>query len=111
MTKTNATGFPRSDLIRLVARMIDELQRFRGFELPVTAVLLRVGDDGETACEFDLGELSLLAGVCRGNLDRLLRVMSAEGAINYRSVTSNTVEIRISATGRQLLSRILAQNP
>jgi len=111
MTKPYATGFPRSELIRLVVSLIDELQKFRGFELPVIAVLLRVSDDGDNAGEFDLGELSRLAGVCRGNLDRLLRVMSAEGAIDYRSVTSNTIEIRLSATGRQLLGRILAQNP
>lgn len=106
MTKPNADGFLRSDLIHLVGRMQRELRAFHGFELPVMAVLLRVYAADESMGETDLAELSRLARICPDNLDRLLRVMCAEGLISLRSHTSNTAEIKLSPHGYDVLRRI-----
>lgn len=111
MTNPNADGFLRSDLIHLVGRVQRELRAFHGFELSAMAVLLRVDAADENIGETDLAELSRLARICRDNLDRLLRVMCAEGLISLRRLTSNTAEIQLSPHGYDVLCRILFTEP
>lgn len=101
-----ATGY--ENLRNLVGYIQRELCVFRGLELPIISILLRLYPVGDGCIRVNVREIAHLSQMSPENSLRLLRSMAEQGVVRCTPCRADQVEVSLTGDGRNLVGRLIS---